>query len=90
MDEEDEDKLLLSSLGITSVKPEDIERKILSEVIPFLPLISAWTITYNHFCIILGGLLFSPSSVIFCLCSSNMIQKLNHLKKDNIEFPCLM
>ncbi|XP_008791071.2 DNA excision repair protein CSB [Phoenix dactylifera] len=31
MEEEDEDKLLLSSLGIASAKPEDIERKILSE-----------------------------------------------------------
>ncbi|KAG1370187.1 DNA excision repair protein CSB [Cocos nucifera] len=31
MEEEDEDKLLLSSLGITSAKPEDIERKILSQ-----------------------------------------------------------
>lgn len=31
MEEEDEDKLLLNSLGITSANPEDIERKILSE-----------------------------------------------------------
>ncbi|CAD5171316.1 unnamed protein product [Musa acuminata subsp. malaccensis] len=31
MEEEDEDKLLLSSLGITSANPEDIERKILSQ-----------------------------------------------------------
>lgn len=31
MEEEDEDKLLLSSLGIASANPEDIERKLLSE-----------------------------------------------------------
>ena len=30
--EEDEDRILLSSLGVTSANPEDIERGILSEV----------------------------------------------------------
>lgn len=30
--EEDEDRDLLSSLGVTSANPEDIERNILSEV----------------------------------------------------------
>lgn len=30
--EEDEDRILLSSLGVTSANPEDIERDILSEV----------------------------------------------------------
>ncbi|XP_072951427.1 DNA excision repair protein CSB [Typha angustifolia] len=32
MEEEDEDQRLLSSLGVTSANPEDIERRILSEV----------------------------------------------------------
>lgn len=31
--EEDEDRILLSSLGVTSANPEDIERNILSHVI---------------------------------------------------------
>lgn len=31
--EEDEDRVLLSSLGITSANPEEIERNILSEVL---------------------------------------------------------
>lgn len=30
--EEDEDRILLSSLGVTSANPEDIERNILSQV----------------------------------------------------------
>lgn len=33
MEEGDEDKLLLSSLGISSANPEDIEREILSQVL---------------------------------------------------------
>ena len=31
--EEDEDRVLLSSLGVTSANPEDIERDILSQVL---------------------------------------------------------
>lgn len=31
--EEDEDKFLLSSLGVTSANPEDLEQTILDEVI---------------------------------------------------------
>lgn len=34
--EEDEDRILLSGLGVTSANPEDIERNILSEVILFV------------------------------------------------------
>jgi len=30
--EEDEDQFLLSSLGVTSANPEDLEQKILDEV----------------------------------------------------------
>ena len=33
MEEDEEDKALLSSLGITSANPEDIERDILEEVL---------------------------------------------------------
>lgn len=36
--EEDEDRILLSSLGVTSANPADIEQTILDEVILFLLL----------------------------------------------------
>lgn len=32
MEEEEEDKILLSSLGVTSANPEDIERDVLDQV----------------------------------------------------------
>lgn len=32
MEEEEEDRVLLSSLGVTSANPEDIERHILAKV----------------------------------------------------------
>lgn len=34
--EEDEDRILLNSLGVTSANPEDIERNILSQVFIYL------------------------------------------------------
>lgn len=35
--EEDEDRLLLSSLGVTSANPEDIERDVLAVVSAWIP-----------------------------------------------------
>lgn len=45
--EEDEDRVLLSSLGVTSANPEDIERNILSKVfIGFVYFFSSYIFIY--------------------------------------------
>lgn len=57
MEEDDEDRLFLSSLGITSANPEDIERKILSEV-AFLSLFTDEFFFVLSFSILANGLVF--------------------------------
>lgn len=46
---EDEDRVLLSSLGITSANPEDIERDVLAEVLARTLLTSVEYVTFNVF-----------------------------------------
>jgi DNA excision repair protein ERCC-6 len=46
---EDEDRVLLSSLGITSANPEDIERDILAEVLARTLLTLVEYVTFNVF-----------------------------------------
>lgn len=42
MDEEEEDRVLLTTLGVTSANPEDIERDILDKVVHLPHLFSSF------------------------------------------------